>query len=114
MTDWKSRAVSADDVVRHVGSNTNVFIHGAAATPAPLVEALSKRRDVENVRLFHIHLEGAVPFANAECAPHFRSMSLFIGPGLRKAVDEGRADFTPIFLSDIPTLFTSGRVPLDA
>lgn len=114
MIDWKTRAQSADDVAGLIQSNTTVFVHGAAATPAPLLEALTRRRDVANVTLIHLHLDGNCGFAAPENARQFRSNSLFTGPGLRKPIEEGRADFTPVFLSDIPLLFTRGRVPLDA
>jgi acyl-CoA hydrolase len=66
------------------------------------------------VKLWHIHLEGPLAFTAPEHAGRFRSISLFTGAGLREPVAEGRADFVPIFLSDIPGLFTSGRVKLDA
>ena len=92
----------------------NVFVHGAAATPTPLLEALCRRSDLENVRLWHLHLEGPVPFAADGCGGRFRSVSLFTGESLRRSVNEGSADFVPIFLSDIPGLFTSGQVRLDA
>ena len=114
---WKSvrnRAVSAADAVAGVRSNTAIFLHGAAATPTPLVEALSARRDLAHVRIYHIHTAGPAPFAAPGRENEFRSVSLFTGPPLRKAVEEGRADFMPIFLSDIPGLFTSRMVPLDA
>ncbi len=115
MHDWKNRADSAEDAVKLIESGMRVFIHGAAATPTPLIEALAKRRDVENVRLYHIHLEGKeCPFGQPHSVGHFRSTSLFTGGNMRDAVQEGRADFMPIFLSDIPTMFTSGRVQLDA
>ena len=114
MNDWKDKAISPEDAVALVSSGMNVFIHGAAATPGPLIDALSKRRDLEDVHLHHLHLEGTCAFAAPECAPHFRSNSLFIGPPLRKPIEEGRADFTPVFLSDIPALFTSRRIPLHA
>jgi len=107
-------SVTAEEAVSHIKSGMNVFIHGAAATPTPLLDALVARRDLENVRLFHMHLEGPCAFAEPEHASQFRSNSLFTGPGLRKPVEEGRADFTPIFLSDIPALFESRRIPLDA
>jgi acyl-CoA hydrolase len=110
---WKSRAVTAPDVVSVVKSGTNIFLHGACATPAPLVEALCARRDLENVRLYHLHTSGPAPFAEPGREEEFRSVSLFTGGPLRRAVGEGRADFVPIFLSDIPGLFTSGSVPLD-
>lgn len=113
ITDWKSRAGSADDVVSLITSGMKVFAHGAAATPFPLLEALTRRDDVTGVRLYHIHTEGAAPWTDPERAAHFRSVALFCGAALREPVDEGRADFVPIFLSDIPSLFTHGVVPLD-
>ena len=114
MQSWQSRAESADAVVSRIFSGMNVFIHGAAATPTPLLDALARRTDLEGVKLWHIHLEGPLAFAAPEQAHRFRSISLFTGAGLREPIAEGRADFVPIFLSDIPGLFTSGRVRLDA
>jgi 4-hydroxybutyrate CoA-transferase len=110
---WKSRAVAAADVVSVVRSNTNIFVHGACATPTPLLEAMCLRRDLEDVRLYHLHTAGPAPFAERGREREFRSVSLFTGAPLRTAVAEGRADFVPIFLSDIPGLFISGSVPLD-
>ncbi len=112
-TDWKSRAVSAAEAVSAVRSGTNVFIHGACATPAPLLEALCARHDLEGVRLYHLHTAGAAPFAASGREHEFRSVSLFTGAPLRQAIAEDRADFVPIFLSDIPALFLGGSVPLD-
>ena len=111
---WHHRAESADAVVAHIRSGMNVFVHGAAATPTRLLEALCRRTELDNVRLWHLHLEGTVPFAADGCGGRFRSVSLFTGESLRGAVDRGTADFVPIFLSDIPALFTSGQVRLDA
>jgi acyl-CoA hydrolase len=90
-----------------------VFVHGAAATPTPLLAALCERQDLENVDLYHLHLAGDVPFADPSHQGSLLSVSLFTGPALRKPIEEGRADFMPIFLADIPRLFTSGQVPLD-
>ena len=112
-SDWKSRAVSAADVVSAIRSGTNIFLHGACATPAPLIEALCARSDLEGVKLYHLHTSGPAPFAAAGREREFRSVSLFTGSPLRQAVGENRADFVPIFLSDIPGLFLSGAVPLD-
>jgi len=113
LPNWKARAGTAADAVALVRSGTNVFIHGACATPAPLLAALAARRDVENVRLYHLHTAGPAPFAEPECEKQFRSVSLFTGQPLRRAIAEDRADYVPIFLSDIPGLFLSGRVKLD-
>jgi acyl-CoA hydrolase len=114
LPDWKSRAVSAADAVALLRSGTNVFIHGACATPAPLIDAMCARRDLEEVRLYHLHTAGPAPFAAAGREKEFRSVSLFTGAPLRQAIAANRADFVPIFLSDIPGLFLSGQVPLDA
>jgi acyl-CoA hydrolase len=111
---WSQAAVSPKDAVALIGSGMRVFVHGAAATPTPLIEALAARRDLEGVRLYHLHTMGPAPFAAPEHAGRFLSVSLFTGAPLRAAVVEGRADFMPVFLSDIPALFVTGRVPLDA
>jgi acyl-CoA hydrolase len=113
LAGWRSRAVGADEVVGHIESGHRVFVHGAAATPLPLIEALCRRTDLEGVRLYHLHLEGECRFTAPEHEGRFHSISLFAGPGVRNAIAEGRADFMPIFLKDIPGLFRGGRVPLD-
>jgi acyl-CoA hydrolase len=112
--DWKAKAVSPEDAVAHIKSGMKVFIHGAAATPTPLLTALCKRRDLADVQLYHLHVSGDIPFADPSHEGRFFSTSLFVGPALRKPVEEGRADFMPIFLADIPRLFTSRVIPLDA
>lgn len=111
---WATRAVSASDVAGHMKSHSSVFVHGAAATPVPLLDALAARADLEGVRLFHLHTGGTASFVAPEVAERLRSVSFFCGPDARAAVAEGRADFMPIFLSDIPALFRSGAVKLDA
>lgn len=112
-TKWMSKAVSDEEVVAHVHSGMTVFLHGAAATPLPLIQALSARDDLENVRIVHLHTEGIAPYVAAGKEKTFRAVSLFTGAPLREAVAEGRADFVPVFLSDIPRLFTSGQIRLD-
>ncbi len=111
--DWISRARTPDEVVALIESGQQVFIHGACATPTPLIEALCRRTELRDVALFHLHLQGPTPFAAAEHAGRFFSNSLFAGPGLRDAIAEGRADFVPVFLSDIPGLFRDRVAPLD-
>ena len=110
---WKSQAVSPADAVAVVGSGQRVFVHGACATPAPLLEALCARRDLAEVKLYHLHTAGPAPFAERGREREFRSVSLFTGAPLRNAIAEDRADFVPIFLSDIPGLFLTGQVKLD-
>jgi 4-hydroxybutyrate CoA-transferase len=112
-TNWSSRASTADEAVRHIKSGDRVFVHGASATPLPLVDALCRREDLKDVTLYHLHTTGDSQFANLEHAGRFRSVSLFTGGPLRGPVAEGRADFVPVFLSDIPGLFLNGDIPLD-
>ena len=107
------RAVPASDAVSVITSGMRVFSHGASATPAPLLAALSARTDLEGVRLYHLHTDGPAPWCDPACEGRIRSVSLFNGPSMRDPVAEGRADFVPIFLSDVPGLFLSGHVPLD-
>jgi len=109
-----TRAVAAQDAVQALRSGMNVFIHGAAATPTPLLEAMCRREDLNGVTLYHLHTEGPAPFLAESCRGRFRSVSFFTGAPLRNAVQEGHADFVPVFLSDIPALFTSRSIPLDA
>jgi acyl-CoA hydrolase len=114
LSDWTSQAVSASEVVAHVRNSMTVFVHGAAATPTPLIEALAARTDLENVRIVHLHTEGTAPYLAPGKESAFRAVSLFTGAPLRRGVAEGRADFVPVFLSDVPHLFTSGQIRLDA
>lgn len=111
---WTTRAVSADEVVSRITNGMTVFVHGAAATPLPLLDALAARTDLDGVRIVHLHTEGRAAYAEAGRERQFRVLSLFTGPPLREAVAEGRADHVPIFLSDVPRLFTSGAIKLDA
>src|SRR5690554_4045485 len=98
-TSWTARAVDAAEAVRSVRSGMRVFVHGAAATPTPLLDALADRTDLADVRLYHLHTAGEARFAAPEQAGRLRSVSLFTGGPVRAAVAEGRADFVPVFLS---------------
>ncbi|MFO0798664.1 MAG: acetyl-CoA hydrolase/transferase C-terminal domain-containing protein [Gemmataceae bacterium] len=97
-----------------IRSGMNVFVQGAAATPTPLLEAVAARTDLEDVTFYHMHTNGPAPHVAPGVRDRFRAVSLFTGGPLREAVAAARADFVPVFLSDIPGLFTSGRIKLDA
>jgi 4-hydroxybutyrate CoA-transferase len=112
-SSWRERAKSATEVMAHLRPGQKVFVHGAAATPTPLLDAMAERSDLEGVQLYHLHLGGPCRFAEPSSVGRIFSNSLFTGAALRKPIDEGRADFVPVFLSDIPQLFASRRVPLD-
>lgn len=111
--NWKNLAVSPEEAIKHLKSGDRIFIHGAAATPTPLLDAMVKRPDLENIKLYHLHTAGPAPFTEPEHRDRFFSISLFTGAPLRKPIEEGRADFMPIFLSDIPDLFQSRSIQLD-
>ncbi|THD19405.1 4-hydroxybutyrate coenzyme A transferase [Fasciola hepatica] len=107
-------ASNGDETFGFLKDGANVFIHGGAATPSLLIKELYEyvmSKNLKDIKLFHIHTEGPYPFNDAE--GHFRSTSLFTGGNCRKAIQEGRADYTPIFLSEIPLLFRRKHVQLD-
>jgi 4-hydroxybutyrate CoA-transferase len=107
--------VTPAEAVAGIRSGDQVYLHCAAATPEVLLEALVERApELHDVGVIHLHCEGPGPHLAPEMDGHFRHRALFIGPNARAAVNEGRADYVPIFLSDVPRLFRSGAMPLDA
>ncbi|MFQ6045040.1 MAG: acetyl-CoA hydrolase/transferase family protein [Gemmatimonadales bacterium] len=114
LDDYKSKLVSAEEAVSEIGSGDRIYYGGNAAIPQELVRALAAHGDeLENVQLNHVLLLGDDPLSAPGMEGHFRHNSLFVGPADRKAVNDGRADYVPIFLHQIPRLFKEGIVPLD-
>ena len=112
--DYKKKLVTAEEAVAEINTHNRVYISGNAATPYVLVKALASRKDeLEGVELVHVLLLGEDPLARPGMEGHFRHNSLFVGPADRKAINEGRADYIPIFLHQIPNLFYSGQMLLD-
>jgi len=112
--EWKGRVVSPADAVAPLKNGMRVFVHGACASPQPLLEAMVAAPHLSDVTLYHLHIGGEAPFARPENASRFHSISFFAGPNVRALIEGGQGDFVPVFLSDIPALFTDGVVPLDA
>jgi len=109
------RIVTAEEAVSGIKSGQQVFMQGAAASPTILLNALVKRApELIDVKIVHMHAEGPHPHVAPEMQGHFLHRSLFIGPNARQAVNDGRAEFIPVFLSDIPSLFDKGILLLDA
>jgi len=109
------RIVSPEEAVAGIKSRDQIYVQCAAAAPSFLLDALVARApELHDVSMVHLHTEGPGPHLAPAMAPHFRHRALFIGPNARAAVNDGRADFVPVFLSDVPALFTSGALPLDA
>jgi acyl-CoA hydrolase len=114
MASTPLQRVGADEAVCLIRSGERVFVHGAAAAPVALIEALVRRGPaLAGVEITHLHSLGKAPYAAPEMAGHFRHRALFVGANVREAVNAGSADFVPVFLSDIPALFRTGRLPLD-
>ena len=107
--------VSAEEAVAGIRSGQQLYVQAASAVPSVLLDALVARApELEDVKIVHLHVEGPGPHLAPEMAGHFRHRALFIGPNARAAVNEGRAEYIPVFLHDVGDLFLSGLVPLDA
>ncbi len=106
--------ITADDAVRLVQSGDRVYLHEVAMTPHELLDALVRRADsLRNVEIVALHTEGPAPHVEPQYAGHFRHNALFVGANVREAVNDGRADYTPVFLSQVPELLRYGNLPID-
>jgi acyl-CoA hydrolase len=105
--------IPAEEALQLVQSNQRVFLHGSAATPIYLINKLLEQKDrLKNVEFVSITQQG-VDLNNPDLEGHFFSNSLFVSENNRKAVNSGRGDYVPVFLSEIPGLFTRNILPLD-
>ena len=111
---YRSKLVTAREAVACVESGMRVYIHPGCAEPEALVEALMGRAPfVKDVEVVHLLTMGTSPYCAPEMAEHFRHNALFVGGNVREAVNDGRADYTPIFLGEVEALFESGEMPID-
>lgn len=105
---------SAAEAVRCVRSGDRVFLHGMAAFPQRLADALTARAgELQDVEIVHLHTEGHASYAEEGCQGSFFLNNFFIGANVREPVAAGRADYIPVFLSEIPALFRGAVLPLD-
>ncbi|GBD83629.1 succinyl-CoA:coenzyme A transferase [bacterium BMS3Abin02] len=112
--DYRSKLQTPSQAVYQIQSGDRVYYGGNAAIPWALVRALAERgEELSDVQLNHVLLVGDDPLSDPAMADHFRHNSLFVGPADRAAVNEGRADYVPIFLHQIPRLFKENIIPLD-
>lgn len=112
---YRSKVTDVDTALAGIRSGERVYLAGGAGVPLRLVEGLTRRAgELDEVELTHILTFAPAPYAAPEYKQSFRVNALFIGENVRQAVQEGRADFTPVFLSEIPALFRDGTLPLDA
>ena len=111
---YRSKLMNASEAVSCVESSMRVYIHPGCAEPEALVEALIARAPhVKDVEVVHLLTLGTSPYCAPEMAQSFRHNALFVGGNVRQAVNDGRADYTPIFLSEVEALFESGEMPID-
>ncbi len=118
MLDWtsiyNSRVTTAEEAVKHVQNGSRIFLTGNVSVPqkvlAALVEYAPNLKDVEVCQALTV---GPADYVKPELEGHLRVNTLFISGNVRKAVQEGRADFTPVLLSEFPLLFKRGILPVD-
>lgn len=111
---YKDKVVAAPDALKSIGRGNRVFIGSACGEPQALVRAMVEvGAGMSDTEVIHVLTLGVAPYTDPRYAASFRANAFFIGNSMRAAVNEARADYTPIFLSQVPKLFKSGRVPID-
>jgi 4-hydroxybutyrate CoA-transferase len=111
---YRQKLTSAERAVEVIRSGDRVYVHPGCATPAVLTEALLERAPVlSDVEIIHLLTFGKADYTLPQYDGHFRHNGLFLGSNVREAVAAGRADYTPIMLSEIEALFLTGDLPLD-
>ncbi len=115
---WQSRyrekVVTPAQAVRAIPAGHRILIGSGAAEPSELVNSLvNDAGHLSDNEIVHLLTLGPAPYVQAEFATRFRHVAFFIGKNVRQAVQEGRADFMPVFLSELPRLISSRRVPID-
>ena len=115
MKTYESRVTTAEEAIeKAIKSGDRIFLTGNCSVPQTLLKALVDRApNLENVEICHALTIGSGNYVAPDMKGHLRANSLFIGPNVRKAVQEGRADFTPVLLSEFTLLFKRGILPLD-
>jgi 4-hydroxybutyrate CoA-transferase len=103
-----------EEAVGLIKSGSHIFIQTAAAAPQQLIKAFTARaHELSDITIYQMHTEGEAPYAAPEFADIFQVNCFFIGANLRKAVQEGRAQYIPVFLSEIPALFRKKAIEID-
>ena len=111
---YKSKVLSSDDALNVVKSGDKIVIQPGCAAPMELIRALVRKKDdLMDVELYHILIVGKLPYLEEGMEKHFQHQAFFIGGNARKAVNEGRANFIPIFLSEVTLLFKRGIIVPD-
>ncbi|MCX6174205.1 MAG: 4-hydroxybutyrate CoA-transferase [Ignavibacteriales bacterium] len=111
---YNSRLVTADEAVKIIKSNDKIIVQPGCAAPLELINAMVRRKDeLSNVEIYHILVVGDIPYTKPGMEKHFKHKAFFIGANSRTAVNEGRAEYIPIFLSEVTMLFKRGVIQAD-
>jgi 4-hydroxybutyrate CoA-transferase len=111
---YNNKVVTADEAVKAIKKDDKIIVHSNCALPSVLLNAMVKRKDeLSGIEIFHALTVGNLPYLEPGMETSFRHNASFVGANARKAVQEGRADFTPIFLYETPLLFKKGIINLD-
>jgi 4-hydroxybutyrate CoA-transferase len=114
LSEYNSRKVTAAEAIDAIKSGDRIFVTGNCSVPVTIMDALTERLpDFYDLNLIQVLTIGKADYIKPEYISHMRVNSLFISANIREAVNDGRADFTPVFLSEMPGLFKSGRLPVD-
>jgi len=114
LAEYESKRTTAEIAVRAIRSGDSVYIHPGCANPETLVRAmLARAPELSNVEVLHLLTFGCTDFVNPEYEGSFRGNAFFTGGNVRRAINEGRADYVPIFLHEIENLFSSGEHRID-
>jgi acetyl-CoA hydrolase len=112
--DYHHKLSSPEEAVKLIRAGDSVYVHPGCAAPQRLLAAMvARREELHDVRVIHLMSQGRADYALPGMERHFRHLALFIGKNTRDAVNGGRADYIPVFLSEIPRLFTTRTVPVD-
>jgi 4-hydroxybutyrate CoA-transferase len=111
---YRARVTTADEAVKVIRSGDHVWVHPGCSNPEELVRAMVARAgELQGVEVSHLMTLGYADYVDPRHARSFRHRALFVGANVRQALTEGRADFVPVHLSDIPRLLESGAMPVD-
>jgi 4-hydroxybutyrate CoA-transferase len=109
-----TKTVSPQQALKIVKPGDSIYVHTAAAAPQVLIDALVERAsELKKIKIYHLHTEATAPYVDPKYKGIFETNSLFIGANVRKAIWEGRANFIPVFLSEVPALFRKMIIPID-
>jgi acyl-CoA hydrolase/GNAT superfamily N-acetyltransferase len=109
----EGRISTPEQAVALVRSGDRVFLGTASATPRVLTAALEERADLDDVHLFHFLTDGAIPVRNGLPRTRFYHRAFFVGSETREAIKQGKADYVPICLAQVPSLIENKRIPID-